>query len=134
MKAAMAEAQEKLLSLELWGDMKVFFSEEKSRSSQRINAEGSFVTLESTSPHMPNFVATKLKTLGFHLVSKPFHSPDLALSHYFLSSDLKKHWGHWNAKEPAENWLWDQSKNFYLTGAEKLQQRWNKNMFHGIIC
>jgi histone-lysine N-methyltransferase SETMAR len=94
--------------------------------------EGILFLQDNAPAHTSNVVAAKLNTLGFQLVHHPPYSPDLAPSDYYLFPNLKKHLkGHRfedisDVKHAAESWFQDQSKEFYLDGLEKLQQRCNK--------
>jgi len=74
----------------------------------------------------------KLVCLGFHSLDHPPYSPDLATSHYYLFSVLKKQLkgGHFSSDAEviaaAETWLDGQGSDFFFSGLQKFGQRAKK--------
>ena len=74
----------------------------------------------------------KLNELGFELLPHPPYSPDLAPSDYFLFADLKRYLSgkkfKTNAEVEAETeaYFKAQSKQYYKTGIERLENRWEQ--------
>ena len=70
----------------------------------------------------------------FQLIDHSPYSPDLAPSDYFLFSNMKKHLaGKWYQTDydvisAAEDFFESEQENFYTSGIQALQHRWNKRV------
>ena len=82
--------------------------------------------------HTSRVAKAALRDCGFEEMSHPPYSPDLAPCDFHLFPKLK---GHLRGtryddddelKSATEEWLNEQDKTFYLSGIEKLRERYNK--------
>jgi histone-lysine N-methyltransferase SETMAR len=95
-------------------------------------ARGVKLLHHNATPHTAGKTRETIEKMGWEILERPRHSPDLAPSDFHLFGKLKEHLSgkrfasDQEVENETRNWLTNLNANFYAEGILKLVSRWDK--------